>query len=252
MAYQRRWTLQSLSGFWTRLTTVQPDPPMWITALAAFIALGVVLYPTSWAISRGLITVAHEGGHALVALLTRRKLQGIRLHSDTSGVTLTRGRPTGPGMIFTAAAGYVAPSLLGLGAAWLTAAGYITILLWTVLVLLAGMLLMIRNVFGVVALVSIGGAVFALSWFAPPDIQSVGAQLAAWFLLIGGIRPIMELRRKRRRGRAPDSDADQLARLTPLPGGFFVFLFLLISTAALLAGTYLLTPTDLLNGLKDL
>ncbi|WP_405151967.1 M50 family metallopeptidase [Sphaerisporangium sp. NBC_01403] len=225
---------------------------MWITALAAFVALGVVVYPTSWHISRGLITVAHEGGHALVALLTRRKLQGIRLHSDTSGVTLTRGRPTGPGMIFTAGAGYVAPSLLGLGAAWLTAAGYITILLWTVLVLLACMLLMIRNVFGVVALLTIGGAVFALSWFAPADVQSVGAQLAAWFLLIGGIRPILELRSKRRHGRAPDSDADQLARLTPFPGGFFVFLFLLISAAALIVGAYLLTPTDLLNRLNPL
>ncbi|MFC4536785.1 M50 family metallopeptidase [Sphaerisporangium dianthi] len=220
---------------------------MWITALAALAALGVVVYPTSWHISRGLITVAHEGGHALVALLTRRKLQGIRLHSDTSGVTLTRGRPTGPGMIFTAAAGYVAPSLLGLAAAWLTALGYITILLWTILLLLACMLLMIRNVFGVVSLLTIGGAVFVLSWFAPPDIQSVGAQLTAWFLLIGGVRPILELRSKRRRGRAPDSDADQLARLTPFPGGFFVFLFLLISGAALIIGGYLLTPLEVLN-----
>ncbi|WP_214412833.1 M50 family metallopeptidase [Sphaerisporangium fuscum] len=218
---------------------------MWVTILAGLAALGVVLYPTSWQISRGLITVAHEGGHALVALLTRRKLQGIRLHSDTSGVTLTRGRPTGPGMICTAAAGYVAPSLLGLGAAWLSAAGHITILLWTILLLLACMLLMIRNVFGVVSLLTIGGAVFALSWYAPPDIQAIGTQLAAWFLLIGGIRPILELRAKRRRGRAPDSDADQLARLTPFPGGFFVFLFLLVAAVALVVGAYLLAPIHL-------
>ncbi|WP_248962748.1 M50 family metallopeptidase [Sphaerisporangium perillae] len=247
MRTRRRWTLQTLSGLWARLTTVQPEPPTWITALAALIALGVVVYPRSWHISRGLITVAHEGGHALVALLTRRKLQGIRLHSDTSGVTLTRGRPTGPGMIFTAAAGYVAPSLLGLGAAWLTALGYVTILLWTILLLLACMLLMIRNVFGVISLLTIGGAVFVLSGFAPADVQAVGAQLAAWFLLLGGVRPILELRGKRRRGRAPDSDADQLARLTPFPGGFFVFLFLLISGAALIIGGYLLTPTEVLD-----
>lgn len=223
---------------------------MWITALAALVAVGVVVHPTSWHLSRGLITIAHEGGHALVALLTRRKLQGIRLHSDTSGVTLTRGRPTGPGMIFTAAAGYIAPSLIGVGAAWLTAAGYITILLWTILTLLAGMLLMIRNVFGVVSLFTTGGAIFALSWFAPPEVQAVGAQLAAWFLLVGGIRPILELRSKRRHGRAPDSDADQLARLTHFPGGFFIFLFLLVSTAALLIGAYLLTPLDLLSRLN--
>ncbi|GGK67071.1 membrane protein [Sphaerisporangium melleum] len=229
---------------------MQPHPAPWITALAALVALGVVLHPTSWHLSRGLITVAHEGGHALVALLTRRKLQGIRLHSDTSGVTLTRGRPRGPGMVFTAAAGYVAPSLLGLGAAWLTALGHITILLWTILLLLTGMLLMIRNVFGAVSLLTIGGAVFALSWFAPAEVQAIVAQIAAWFLLIGGVRPILELRAKRRRGRAPDSDADQLARLTPFPGGFFVFLFLLVSAAALVAGGYLLTPVEVLAFLR--
>ncbi len=88
-------------------------------------AFFVVAYPQTWHLSRGLITIAHEGGHALVAVLTRRKLRGIRLHSDTSGVTLTRGRPTGPGMVLTAAAGYIAPSLVGLGAAWLTDAGHV-------------------------------------------------------------------------------------------------------------------------------
>lgn len=180
-----------------------------------------------------------------MAVLSRRKLQGIRLHSDTSGVTLTRGRPTGPGMVLTAMAGYVAPSLLGLGGAWLTAAGYVTVLLWLVLVLLACMLLLIRNAFGVVTLLVVGGAVFALSWYATSRWQAVAAHTTVWFLLFGGVRPILELRRKRRRGRAPDSDADQLARLTPFPGGFWIGFFLLVAAAALVAGTYLLLPADL-------
>lgn len=213
---------------------------MWLIALSACVALAVVTYSPSWHISRGLITIAHEGGHALAAVLTRRKLRGIRLHSDTSGVTLTKGSPTGPGMITTAAAGYIAPSLVGFGAAWLTASGYITLLLWGMLALLACMLLMIRNAFGVISLLTTGGAVFAVWWLAKPDVQAVIAYLAAWFLLLGGVRPILELSSKRRRGRAPDSDADQLARLTPFPGGFWVFMFLLVSAAALAAGGYLL------------
>lgn len=57
------------------------------------------------------------------------------------------------------------------------------------------------------------------------------------------MRPIVELQRKRRYGRAPDSDADQLARLTFLPGGFWVFLFLAVAGACLVAGAYLLLPT---------
>ncbi|RGA01117.1 M50 family peptidase [Microbispora triticiradicis] len=230
-----------LKALWNHLTATQVAPPLWLVVLSGFAALAVVAYPVSWHYSRGLITIAHEGGHAFVAVLTRRKLRGIRLHSDTSGVTLTRGRPTGPGMVATAAAGYVAPSLIGLGAAWLVADGRITLLLWAVLALLTCMLLMIRNVFGAVSLLVVGGAVFALSWFAPPDVQSAGAYAAAWFLLLGGVRPILELQAKRRVGHAPDSDADQLARLTHVPGTLWVLLFLLVSTASLVSGGYLLT-----------
>ncbi|MEV4245507.1 M50 family metallopeptidase [Streptosporangium canum] len=234
-----------MSEVWVTLTTPQVGPPLWIVLLAALAALAVVTWSASWQLSRGLITIAHEGGHALVALLTRRKLQGIRLHSDTSGVTLTRGRPTGPGMILTAAAGYVAPSLLGLGGAWLTSAGYVAILITIVIALLLCMLLLIRNLFGVVSLVATGGAIAALTWYAPPDVDAVLAYLAVWFLLFGGVRPIVELQRKRRHGRAPGSDADQLARLTFLPGGFWVLLFLLVAGAALLGGAYLLVPLPL-------
>ncbi|WP_198167493.1 M50 family metallopeptidase [Microbispora sp. ATCC PTA-5024] len=229
-----------MKAVWNELTATQVAPPLWLVALSGLAALALVSYPPSWHVLRGLITIAHEGGHALAAVLTRRKLRGIRLHSDTSGVTLTRGNPTGPGMVATAAAGYVAPSLIGLGASWLVAAGRITLLLWAVLVLLVCMLLMIRNFFGAVALLAVGGAVFALSWFAPPNVQGACAYAAVWFLLLGGVRPILELQTKRRRGRAPDSDADQLARLTRVPGALWVLLFLLVSTASLAAGAYLL------------
>ncbi|MBB2911551.1 hypothetical protein FHS43_002824 [Streptosporangium becharense] len=234
-----------MSEFWVTLATARPEPSPWVVLLSALVALGVVSWSTSWQLSRGLITIAHEGGHALVAVLTRRKLEGIRLHSDTSGVTLTRGRPTGPGMIMTAAAGYVAPSLLGLGGAWLTSAGYVAILITIVVVLLCCMLLLIRNLFGVVSLLATGGAITAFTWYAAPDMDAVLAHLAVWFLLFGGVRPIIELQRKRRYGQAGNSDADQLARLTFLPGGFWVFLFLLVAGASLVAGAYLLFPVPL-------
>ncbi|MFF0576236.1 M50 family metallopeptidase [Streptosporangium saharense] len=237
-----RW---SLSEVWRALTGVQTEPPGWAVLLVALVALAVVVWSTSWQLSRGLVTIAHEGGHALMALLTRRKLQGIRLHSDTSGVTLTRGRPTGPGMILTAASGYVAPSLLGLGGAWLVSSGHVTALITVVLGLLLCMLLLIRNLFGVVSLLATGGAIFALTWYSPPDVDAVLAQLAVWFLLFGGVRPILELRRKRRYGRTPDSDADQLARLTGLPAGFWIFLFLLVALACLAVGAWLLSPLQL-------
>ncbi|NUW44027.1 M50 family metallopeptidase [Nonomuraea rhodomycinica] len=231
-----------MDELWAHLIKAQPDPAPWVVPATALAALAIVSFRTSWQLSRGLVTIAHEGGHALMALLTRRKLEGIRLHSDTSGVTLTRGRPNGPGMVLTALAGYLAPSLLGLAAAWLTEQGRITLLMWSVLLFLVCMLLLIRNLYGALILLATGGAVFALSMYAPSQVQQAVAMVAVWFLLFGGVRPIIELQRKRRLRQARDSDADQLARLTFLPGGFYVFFFLVVACASVAAGAYLMNP----------
>ncbi|WP_336205539.1 M50 family metallopeptidase [Nonomuraea sp. LPB2021202275-12-8] len=231
-----------MDKLWAQLIEVQSAPAPWVVAGSALAALAIVTFTMSWQLTRGLITIAHEGGHAVMALLTRRKLEGIRLHSDTSGVTLTRGRPNGPGMVLTALAGYLAPSLLGLAAAWLTDQGRITLLIWSMLLFLVCMLLLIRNLYGALILLVTGGAVFAVSMYAPAEVQQVVALVVVWFLLFGGIRPIFELQRKRRRRQARDSDADQLARLTFLPGGFYVLFFLLVGAASMVAGAYLMNP----------
>jgi len=232
--------LSGLSELWDRLTGTQPSPPRLIVLGAAVVALVIIAPYRSWKITRHVITIAHEGGHALVALLTGRRLSGIRLHSDTSGLTVTRGRASGPGMIATSLAGYLTPSLLGLLGAVLLTNGRITLMLWTALAVLAAMLVMIRNAFGAVSVVTTMAIVFLVSWFTSPQVQAAFAYFGVWLLLIGGVRPIGELQRLRRRGRLPDSDADQLARLTRLPGIFWVLVFLLGTVAALLAGGWLL------------
>ncbi|MGV9765796.1 MULTISPECIES: M50 family metallopeptidase [Micromonospora] len=232
--------IDGLTTLWDTLMSAQPDPPPLLVVVTAVVALAVVVARLPWRIARNAVTIAHEGGHALVALLTGRRLHGIRLHSDTSGLTLSAGRPTGPGMILTLLAGYVAPSLLGLGGAWLLAGNRITLLLWLAVALLLAMLVMIRNLFGVLSLLVTGGVVLAVSWYTSPEVQAAFAWTSVWFLLIGGVRPVFELHRQRARGRMPQSDADQLARITPFPALFWVGLFLLVSVGALAAGALLL------------
>ena len=113
---------------------------------------------------------------------------------------MSRGKPYGLGMILTAAAGYTAPPLLGLGGAWLLAAHHVTLLLWLATALLLAMLVMIRNAYGVLTVVVTGAAFLLISWLTGPDVQSAFAYTAVWFLLLGGVRPAFELQRKRRRG----------------------------------------------------
>jgi hypothetical protein len=157
-------------------------------------------------------------------------------------VTSSRGKTSGAGLILTTAAGYVTPSLLGLGAAWLLAARHATFLLWLVLLLLAAAFIAIRNAYGFLAVLATAALVFLVSRFASVRAQEVFAYLFAWFLLFGGIRPIFELRRRRRRAGALASDADQLALLTGVPGGAWVLLFALVAFGALIAGSFWLLP----------
>ncbi|MFI5616374.1 M50 family metallopeptidase [Streptomyces sp. NPDC051567] len=236
------------TGLWDRLTGIQTAPDPWLVVVTGLVALGFVGVRPLWALSRNAVTIAHEGGHGLLALLTGRRLDGIRLHSDTSGVTVSRGRPSGPGMVLTAAAGYTAAPLLGLGGAALLSAHRITLLLWAATALLAVMLVMIRNAYGALTVILTGATFLLVSWLAPAPVQAVFAYGVVWFLLLGGVRPVFELgaSRRSRRGRAgstyrssdgaPDSDADQLGRLTHVPAVVWLLVFHVVALCSLVGG----------------
>jgi hypothetical protein len=214
----------------------QPRPDPLVVVVVGLVALVVVALPSTWRVGRHVVTIAHEGAHGVAALLSGRRLAGIRLHSDTSGLTLSRGRSSGPGMVATALAGYLGPSLLGLGAAYLLGERHALAVLWLAVLLLGLLLLQIRNFYGLYAVLVAGLAVFAVSWWGSEPVQSLAAYAGTGFLLLAAPRPVLELQQQRRRGRARDSDADLLGRLTPLPGLAWVGFFLAFTVAALALG----------------
>lgn len=234
--------MEILSEVWRRATSSQPAPGPAVVVCSALLALVLVAHPKAWRLTRMLVTITHEGGHAVAALLVGRRLRGIRLHSDTSGLTVSAGRPTGAGMVATLLAGYLGPALVGLGAVALLLSGHALGLLWLFLLLLALMLLQIRNLYGVAVVVLTAGALFALSWYASAATQTGVATLLAWLLLLAAPKPVAELARQHRAGRAPHSDASQLSRLTRLPVALWITLFGLANLAGLLTGTALLMP----------
>lgn len=232
--------MESLREVLNEIVGTQSAPTaeaIWVTA---GVALVVVMWSPTWGISRHVVTIAHEGAHAVAALLSGRRLSGIRLHSDSSGLTVSKGKRTGPGMVATAFAGYVGPAVLGLAAAYLLSHGYALGVLWGSLILLALLLLQIRNFYGLYAVLVAGGLVFAVSWFGSEQVQSLTAYAGTWFLLIAAPKPVLELQAQRRRGGAKGSDADALARLTKIPGLFWVGVFLLVNLGALVFGAWLI------------
>jgi hypothetical protein len=217
---------------WHHAFAAQPVPPEWLVLGGGLVALVVVCSPRVWPAARTVVTIVHEGGHAVVALATGRQLSGVRVYRSTAGETRSRGRAEGAGVVLTAVAGYVAPSLVGLGAAALLATGHVTGMLLLAMLLLAGLAVAVRNAYGMLAVLAALVAVAAVCLYGSALVQSGFGYVATWFLLLGGVRPVIELGRERRRG-GRRSDADQLGRLTPLPGGAWVVIFGLVALAAL-------------------
>lgn len=226
----------ALDRIWQDVTGSQPPPGERSVLATALVALALVAVPSLWRVARHVVTIAHEGAHGVAALLSGRRLAGIRLHSDTSGLTVSKGRRTGPGMAVTAFAGYVGPALLGLGAAFLLRERHALAVLWLAVLLLGLLLLQIRNFYGLYVVLVAGVAVAAVSWWGSDAAQSLAAYTGAWFLLLAAPRPVLELQSLRRGGRARDSDADLLARLTRLPGIAWVTVFLAVTLGCLVVG----------------
>lgn len=229
-----------VEALWTelinRIAATQPIPEPTTVAVLGLLALALVVW--LWPATRIVVTIAHEAGHALVALLSGRRLTAIRLHGDSSGLTLSSGRPNGLGYVLTAFAGYPAPGLLGLGAALLLAQGRAVLMLWLLVGALAGMLLMIRNLFGLAVLAAGLLAMGTASWFLPPLQQSWMAYLVTWFLLLAAPRPVLELAHRHPRR----SDAVLLARATRVPRGVWTFTFGLCTVGCLAGGIAALAP----------
>lgn len=230
-----------LREVWDRATAVQPLPEPGFVVGTGVVALLLVLAPVSWPWVRLGVTVVHEAGHALVGVLVGRRLKSVHLHSDTSGLTVTSGKPRGPGMVAMLAAGYLAPALLGLGATLLLAAGRAVGLLWLLVLLAAVLIVWVRNGYGFLVLLLGGGGVLALTWYADAQVQSAAAYLVTWLLLLAAPRPLLELLGEGRR-RSRTSDPDQLARLTRVPAVLWVLVLLAASLAGLVVGVGTLAP----------
>jgi hypothetical protein len=223
-----------------RIVAPSPAPDALDLVAVTAVVVALLLLPT-WPRLRHGITIVHEAGHGVAATLTGRRLAGIRLHSDTSGLTVSVGRPRGPGMAITLLAGYPAPSAAGVLVAWAVGAGHAAAALWGALVLLVLVLVQIRNWFGLWSVLVAGVLVGAATWFADPAWRMRAALALAVLLVGGGLKAALELPAARRRdGR---SDADQLAAVTRLPSALWLLAFVLAGLAGVAgAGALLVAP----------
>ena len=145
-------------------TVAGHQPSRTLVLVTGLLAVAAVASRRVWPVSRTVVTMAHEGGHALVALLTGRRLAGVRLFHNAAGVTVSAGYSGGPAVVFTALAGYLSAPLLGLGAAALLATGHLLSVLLLLLAGLVGLAIAMRNAYGFLAVFVTGAAIVAVVW----------------------------------------------------------------------------------------
>jgi hypothetical protein len=213
--------------------------------LGASAALALVAVSGVWRTApRYLVTVAHEGGHALVAALLGRGVRSITIDEGSGGET-RYGSGSRLGNALVLIAGYTAPSLLGLGGAALIASGRSAAALLVALVGLLLALVKVRNLFGWVV---VAAAVALIGWLAlraDPLVQDAAASAVVFVLIFGGMRDAHELQGIRRRDRSRRSDADALRRLTWIPGLVWVAVFWVVGAMAVLGAAGVLLGVDL-------
>ena len=194
-----------------------------------FLVLVLVAYTGAFADS--LVTVTHEGGHMLTDLLTGRGVEKFTLEETSdrmNGATTAMEVGGWLSRIIVSFSGYPAPSLAGLGGAYVIADGNSWGVLWVGIVLLAAALLVAA---GTTALVITGAALAGVIWAAvagSPTVQAVVAVGLVWLLLVGGLRrTVLD---------NGGQDGVDLSKLTWIPPFVWFGLFLTIAVVSLWVG----------------
>lgn len=203
--------------------------------VAVTVGVALCMVPSTYRWGRHVVTAIHEAGHAVIALLVGRRLRSIRLHSDSSGETVSVGRSAGPGVVATLLAGYPAPSLVGLSGVWAEGHGHVESWVLVLLVVLGAALALLRNLFGIVVMAVVLVGLWALHHWAEPRQADAACLLISAFLVSAGIRGVLELF-----GHGRVNDATSLARATRLPATVWKVLFLLVAVGALLLAVEML------------
>jgi Peptidase M50B-like len=205
-------------------------------ALIGLVALAVVAPIAGWQFIRHGTVMAHEGAHAVFGSLAGRKISGIALNPDATGGTLV-----GPGgclgSIIVGFAGYVGPSLFGLGAAWAIHLGHSGSVLWVALFLLVMLAFMLRRSYGMITVVFVGALVYLVGHYLPQGAQIVAAYFLTWLLLLSGVRRVLEVGPQ-------SSDGANLSQLTMIPRLIWWLIWLAATLGAVaLGGKMLVMPS---------
>ena len=224
--------LEQAQSWWEalgRTASIESQASLWLIAFGLLLGALLAMKP-AYRLTRHVVTFTHEGGHALVGLITGRKLAGIKLHTDSSGVTTTVG-PPGLKRVPTSFAGYPAPAITAGLLLMAVLSGNSVIAVTIAAALTAVLLAFTRNVWGfIVTLLILAGFIALLRWL-PVGLVPLFVSAAAGLLGVGAFRDLFNERRARSKSM---TDVRSIGIALNVPA-WFVWLVMLFAIVAGLA-----------------
>jgi hypothetical protein len=229
-----------VAGVVTTLAEGVPDPsdaaPMMMVVSSGLVAFFASVI--CWPIFAYLLTIPHEGGHAIVASMLGGRIASIKMDRLGNGVTAVQSLGW-VGSFMTGLAGYTGPSIFGIIGAALLAENQLAVVLWVSIAMLALALLQARSVVMFTLTLLLGGVFFLVVRYAAAGEQRFFAYTWVWFLLLGGFRGVIHLQILRR-DNSNVGDVGILRSMTHLPGSLWAGLFWLVSLVGLIYGACLM------------
>lgn len=157
-------------------------------ALIGLAALVVVSVPVLWPLARHVNVMAHEGAHALAAILLGFALETVILRRETGETTYQAARGAVLRLVTVGFVGYLGPSLFGLGAAKLIETGRVVTVLWLTIMFLVLLFFFIGRSLGMISVPVAIAALILVTRNAHAWLEEVVVYGLTWLLLLDGVR----------------------------------------------------------------
>ncbi|WP_035776766.1 M50 family metallopeptidase [Arthrobacter sp. H5] len=241
--------MELISGWWERILVgfIRAIPPeVGLTELAIILAFAAALSipRATWRYFGLFTTVVHELGHAFAAVMTGRRLTGIRLNLDHSGTTTSLGQ-RGWRTVWSGFWGYPVPAVTGAALVWAGFNGWGPAAMSLGALILVAALLFIRNGTGLLIILGAAAVAMAIVLAVPAEFTGHVVIALGAALLVGSVRDLVKVATVhiRRRRELHSSDANILYRATGVPSAVWLFLFTVVIAGSWLLAWLSATPT---------
>lgn len=206
--------------------------------LIPLLCITCIIIPKLWYICNYLITVVHETGHALAALMVFSKLRGITIHLDHSGETQSISSNFFLFRAWSAWWGYSFPAFAGVS--YLMAIYYNKVgIAITLTVIIAVLItLQIRNFIALLTIGATSAILIACWWYLDNNYIALMFYALAWLLLFGGVKSVIELCEIHYKHQGDGSDAQTLRNTVFLPVIFWLATFVIGAIACNIIAFY--------------